>query len=427
MGQIRLLVLFAAMFVASLALAADHRIAGIASDRYASHLASLYTDLHRHPELSGAEIQTSARLAKELRTLGFAVTEGVGGHGVVGVLKNGNGPTVMLRTDMDALPIEERTGAAYASETPGVMHACGHDVHMAVWVGAAHTLVAEHKRWRGTLIMVAQPAEELGTGARVMLDDGLYARFGKPDFALAIHDTERLPAGKVELIPGFAGASVDTVTITIQGKGAHGARPHLGIDPIVIASATVMRLQTIASREIDPVQPVIVTVGSFHAGTKGNIIPESAELELTVRTRDEAVREATLAAIERIAAAESAAAGAPAPTVVIERGPAAPYNDPAVVARLLPALQRTLGEDNAHEAVSRSMGGEDFGEYLKDGVVGSMIYVGAIDPALFAAWEAGTTQRYGIHSPLFAPAPERTIVTGAIALATSALELFNSR
>ena len=298
----------------------------------------LYVDLHQNPELSLHEEKTAAKLAERLRALGFEVTTGVGETGVVGVLKNGKGPTVLVRTDLDALPVEEKTGRALREQgdgdrrpgaTVGVMHACGHDMHMTSWVGTATLLSRSKDRWRGTLVFVGQPAEEKGGGARRMLEDGLFKRFPKPDFALALHGDASMPAGKVGTVPGFALANVDSVDVTILGKGGHGAYPHTTVDPIVIAARIVLDLQTIVSRENNPLDPAVVTVGSIHGGTKHNIIPDEVKLQLTVRTYKDDVRKRLLAAIERIAKAEAAAAGAPkAPEVKVSEGTPATFNDP---------------------------------------------------------------------------------------------------
>ncbi|HXO29435.1 MAG TPA: amidohydrolase, partial [Thermoanaerobaculia bacterium] len=283
-------------------------------------LVAFYVDLHRNPELSMHEEKTAAKLAERLRRLGFEVTTGVGGTGVVGVLRNGAGPTVMLRTELDALPVEEKTGLPYAStvkarndaglEVP-VMHACGHDVHMTVWVGTAARMVQERARWHGTLVLIAQPAEEVVKGAKAMLADGLYSRFPKPDYVVALHDSPKLPAGKLGYTPGYILASSDSVDVTIYGKGGHGAAPQTTVDPVVIAARTVLALQTIVSRENDPQQPVVVTVGSIHGGTKHNIIPDEVKLQLTVRAFNRQVRQHVLDSIGRIARAEAAAANAP--------------------------------------------------------------------------------------------------------------------
>jgi hippurate hydrolase len=282
----------------------------------------LYIDLHRNPELSLQEEKTAATLADRLRRLGFDVTTRVGGHGVVGVLRNGLGPTLMIRTDMDALPVEEKTGLPYASQVRAkdasglevaVMHACGHDVHMAAWIGAATILTQMKASWRGTLMLIGQPAEETFAGAKAMVSDGLFTRFPKPDAVLAIHNHDFTPSGTVGVTPGYLLANTDSVDITIFGRGGHGAYPHTTVDPVVISARVVMALQTIVAREKDPFEPAVVTVGSIHGGTKHNIIPDDVHLQLTVRTFKSDVRERILAAIERIANAESAAALAPNP------------------------------------------------------------------------------------------------------------------
>src|SRR5882762_683045 len=293
---------------------------------YAS-LDALYQDLHRNPELSNHEEKTASKMAGRLRELGFEVTEHVGGHGVVGVLRNGTGQTVLVRTDMDALPIKEQTGLPYAStvtskndagETVPVMHACGHDIHMASWVGAATLLAAAKDRWRGTLVFVGQPAEEVVSGAKAMTKDPSWSRFPKPDFAIAIHDSSLQPAGQVGLLSGHAFANLDSVDITFHGKGGHGAYPHRTVDPVLMAARAVVTLQSIVAREVNPLDPAVVTVGTFHAGTKRNIIPDDAKLELTVRSYKPEVQKQLLAAIARIAKAEAAAAGATRePTVFV--------------------------------------------------------------------------------------------------------------
>ena len=285
-------------------------------------LRPIYEDLHAHPELSFQETATAAKMAEHLKRLGFTVTTGVGKTGVVGIMKNGAGPTVMLRTEMDGLPVEEKTGLPYASKATGTnpaglavptMHACGHDVHMTAWLGAATTLAGDKKSWHGTLMMVAQPAEEIGGGAQAMLDDGLFTRFPKPDFALAVHDNDSLAAGTIGIKAGPMLASADSVDIVVYGKGGHGARPHKTIDPIVIAAKIVLGLQTVVSRENDPFDPAVITVGSIHGGTKHNIIPDEVRMQLTVRAYKQEVRARLLAGIERIAKAECEAGNAPKP------------------------------------------------------------------------------------------------------------------
>jgi hippurate hydrolase len=401
-------------------------------DRIYPDLEALYTDLHRTPELSKQEEKTAAKMSARLKALGFEVTSGIGGHGVVGILRNGKGPTVMLRTDLDGLPVEEKTGLPYASKATAVnaagekvpvMHACGHDVHMTSWVGAATLLARGKDRWRGTLMMVGQPAEEGGAGALAMLKDGLFTRFPKPDFAFAIHDNADAPSGRVLWTSGFALANVDSVDVTIFGKGGHGAYPHKTVDPIVIAARAVVALQTIVGRENDPLDPAVVTVGSFHGGTKHNIIPDEAKLQLTVRSYKDDVRKRLLAAIERIIKSEAAAAGAPKPPEVkVTEGTPATYNDPKLTQRLATALAGTLGKQNVEE-MRPVMGGEDFSEYGRAGVPAALFWVGAVDPKKYEAAKAAGTPLPSLHSPLFAPDREQTLRTGVSTMTLAALEL----
>lgn len=395
-------------------------------------LDALYRDLHQNPELSHQEEKTSAKLAERLRKLGFEVTPKVGGHGVVAVLRNGKGPTVLLRTDMDALPVEEKTGLPYASKVMAqdetgqgvpVMHACGHDVHMTVWVGTATLLARTKDRWRGTLVMVGQPAEERGSGARGMLEDGLYKRFPKPDFAVALHNSASAVAGSIEYVAGYALANVDSVDITLHGKGGHGAYPHTTVDPIVLTARTILSLQTLVSREKSPLEPAVVTVGSIHGGTKHNIIPDSVKLQLTVRSYKPEVRKQLLAGIERVVNAEATAAGAPRkPEVSISEGTPATYNDPELTKRLVGAITRVLGKENLREA-QPVMGGEDFSEYGLAGVPAVMLWLGTVEPKRHAEAKAAGETLPSLHSPLFAPDRERTLRTGVTTLTTSALEL----
>ncbi|WP_420067715.1 amidohydrolase [Stigmatella aurantiaca] len=395
-------------------------------------LDALYQQLHQTPELSTQEAKTAAKMAERLSALGFTVTQKVGGHGVVGVLRNGSGPTVMLRTDLDGLPVEEKTGLPYASkatakdasgQTVPVMHACGHDVHMTAWVGAATLLARSKDQWRGTLVMVGQPAEEQGSGARAMLADGLFKRFPKPDFALAIHDLATGEAGTVEYVPEYALASVDSVDVTLYGKGGHGAYPHLTVDPILLAARTVMAFQTIVSRERDPLEPAVVTVGSIHGGTKHNIIPDEVKLQLTVRSYKPEVRQRILSAIERIAKAESQAAGSPrAPDIAVTEGTPATYNDPVLMKRVQEALVRALGAQNVRLG-KPTMGGEDFSEYGRAGVPSAMVWVGAVEPSKYQEAQKSGVALPSLHSPLFAPDRERTLRTGVTTLTHAALEL----
>lgn len=398
-------------------------------------LDALYRDLHQNPELSLHEEKTAAKLALQLRALGFEVTEHVGGNGVVGLLRNGKGPTVLVRTEMDALPIKEQTGLPYAStvavkneagETVPVMHACGHDIHMTSWVGAATLLAQNKSRWHGTLVFVGQPAEELVRGADMMIRDGLFTRFPKPDFVLAIHDTNVLPAGRIGVTSGPSSAAADAVDITFYGRGGHGAAPQRTIDPIVIAARTVVTLQTIVSREVNPFEPAVITVGTFHAGTKRNIIPDEARLELTVRSYNPEVQKHLLEAIERIAKAEAAAARAPRePAVVVDRQGASEVvvNDPALAARLTSALRRSLGDSNVVQTEPVASG-EDFGVYGRvAGVPSIQLRVGASEPGAFAKAKAEGTFPPGPHNSGFAPDRERTIRGGVAAYTLSVLEL----
>lgn len=412
--------------------------AGLAGlDELYPKLDALYLDLHKNPELSMKEERTAARLAAELKALGYQVTTGVGGTGVVGVLKNGDGPTVLVRTEMDALPIEEKTGLPHAStakvldingKTQPAMHACGHDVHMASWTGAA-ALLARHKQlWRGTIVMIGQPGEEMVRGARAMLADGLFKRFPKPDFAIAVHDSSDEPAGRVIIVPGFGMASVDSVDLTLFGRGGHGAKPHATIDPIVIAARTVLALQTLVSREKDPLEPAVISVGSIHGGTKHNIIPDEVKLQITVRAYSPAVRKQLLAGIARIAKAESAAGNSPRePELKMSEAQDSTYNDPALAQRLEAALARRLGKANVVQG-KPEMVAEDFGEFGKAANIPSMLLrVGAADPKKHAAAVASGTPLPSLHSATFAPDRERTIRTATTVLVLSTLELLGAK
>ena len=392
---------------------------------------ALYLDIHQNPELSLHETHTAAKLADRLRSLGYDVTTGVGGTGIVAILKNGNGPVVMLRTELDALPIEEQTGLPYASkvkwksasgaEIP-VMHACGHDLHMAALVGTAAVMAENRQRWHGTLMLIGQPAEEVIQGAEAMLKDGLFTRFPKPDYAIAVHDTPELPAGQIGFTPGYALTSADSVDVVIYGRGAHGSRPDLAIDPIVIAAQTVLAWQTIVSREIKPGEHAVITVGSFQAGTKNNIIPDEAHLQLTVRTYDPEVRKQVLAAIERMAKAEAAAAGAPRePTVKVFESTPATYNDPELTNRLAKVLAADLGADNVKQ-VPPGFASEDFSRYGEAGVKSVQLGVGAIDPEKFAAAKKSGEILPGLHTARFAPDLKPSLRT---AIETEVISLLN--
>jgi amidohydrolase len=398
-------------------------------------LEPLYQDLHAHPELSFKEQATAAKMAERLKALGFEVTTGVGGTGVVGILKNGTGPTVMLRTELDALPVEEKTGLVFASKATGinpagqtvpVMHACGHDVHMTVWVGVATTLATDKKSWRGTLMMIAQPAEEIGGGAEAMLADGLFTRFPKPDFVLAVHDNDSLAAGRIGIKAGPLLASADSVDFVVYGKGGHGARPHKTIDPIVIAAKIILSLQTIVSRENDPFDPAVITVGSIHGGTKHNIIPDDVRMQLTVRAYKPEVRDRLLAGIERVAKAECEAANTPRPPdVTLSDFSPVTVNDAALATRVTAALKKGLGDARVTEAIP-IMGAEDFSQYAVPGVPILMMWLGAVNPDTLAKAQKDGTILPGLHSSLFAPDPQPTIMTGVDALVIAAREVFGT-
>ena len=397
---------------------------------------SLYLDLHRNPELSFHEEKTAATIAEQLRKLGYDVTTNVGGTGVVGVLKNGSGPTVMLRAELDALPVPEKTGLPYAShvtthddhglEVP-VMHACGHDLHMAIGIGTAALLAQNKERWHGTFIYVGQPAEERIGGAKAMMKDGLFTRFPKPDFALAVHDSGGLPAGKVGYTPGFSASNSDSVDVVIYGVGGHGSAPQTTVDPIVIAARTIVSWQTIVAREIDPQEPAVITVGSIHGGTKHNIIPDEVHMELTVRSYQEEVRKHLLAAIERIAVAEAQAAGAPRkPSVVVSDGVGSVYNDPPLTNRLAERLKQVLGDKNV-ELERPIMASDDFAEYRSAGVPSAMIELGAVNPAKFEEARRSGEAIPGPHSPYFAPDREPSLKTGMEVEMAMILELLASK
>jgi hippurate hydrolase len=385
---------------------------------------TLYVDLHQNPELSAHETQTAAKLAARLRNAGYDVTEHVGGTGVVALLKNGSGPIIMLRTELDALPVEEKTGLPYASKVHTkddsgrdvpVMHACGHDLHMAALLGTADVMARSKDTWRGTLMLIGQPAEETIGGAEGMIRDGLFTRFPKPDVAVALHVGNTLPAGMVALTPGIYNTNSDSVRITIYGKGGHGASPQTTVDPIVIAARTILSLQTIVSREVKPGEMAVVTVGYIQAGTKNNIIPDHAEMGLTVRTFKQDVRKQVLAAITRIAKAEAAAAGAPRePLVERYEGTDLVYNNPALAERLRAPLQEALGKENVvtGEPITPS---EDFSFFIEQGVPGFYFSLGGADYEKFAKAKTEGTTLPSNHSPLFAPDVDPALHTGITA------------
>jgi hippurate hydrolase len=409
-------------------------------------LLTIYKDIHSHPELSTQEQHTSALMAKELRAAGCEVTENFGKYdnpklacyGVIGIMRNGDGPKVLVRTDMDALPVEEQTGLPYASKVVAknnegrdvpVMHACGHDAHMSMFIGVARALAKLKDQWHGTIMFVAQPAEEAGSGARALLNGGLYQKFGKPDFALGFHDKADMQTGHVGVTEGYTYANVDSVDVTVRGVGGHGAYPYTTKDPIVLAAEMINAWQTIASRENNPLNPIVITVGSIHGGTKHNIIPDEVKMQLTVRTYKPDVRERVLAAIDRIAKGIASAGGVPperAPLVSVLKGELTPatYNNPELTKRLVAVWKNSLGQENV-EIVDPTMGGEDFSEYsLPDHSIPAVdFHVGAVAIGKIAESKKSGVPLPSLHSSKFAPVPEPTIRTGIVAMTAAVLEL----
>src|SRR6266513_6322427 len=409
-------------------------------------LLAIYKDIHTHPELSTQEQRTSALLAKELKAIGCDVTEKVGKYdkpeqkcfGVVGLLKNGDGPVVLVRTDLDALPVQEETGLPYASKVTTkkekgdevhVMHACGHDAHVSMLIGVARSLAKLKDQWRGTIVFVGQPAEELGTGARAMLRDGLYTRWPKPNYALGFHDKADLEIGHIGVTEGYTSANVDSVDVTVHGIGGHGAYVYRTKDPIVLAAEMINQWQTIASRENNPLDPIVVTVGSIHGGTKHNIIPDEVKMQLTVRTYKSDVRDRVLKAIDEIAKGIAIAGGVPADrapvvTVLKDQFTPATYNNPDLTKRLVGVWKNALGADNV-EIVDPTMGGEDFAEYsLPDHSIPAVdFHIGAVDPAKIAQFKREGKELPSLHSSKFAPVPEPTIRVGIIGMTSAVLEL----
>src|SRR6266436_1751474 len=436
MKKLTFLAVLCGIFVATPAMAQQSIDAMI--DREIAQLVSTYKMLHAAPELSHHEEKTSTFFAAQLRALGFTVTERVGkyeradlvGYGVVAVLKNGAGPTVWVRTDLDGLPVEEKTGLPYAStvkakndagQDVSVMHACGHDIHITNMIGTAKMLAVMKDQWHGTLVILGQPAEETVTGARAVLADGLYARFPKPDFLLALHDSADVEAGKVTFAPGYAMASSTSVYLVIRGLGGHGSKPEATKDPVVIAAQTILALQTIISRENSPLDPAVVTIGSIHGGTKRNIIPDEVVLQLTIRTYKEEVRQHILTSIERIAKGIAAAAGVPddrSPILKVIESEGAPslYNDPQLTERITNAIGRAIGADNVIKS-SPLMASEDFGRLSLDHQIPSvMFWLGAIEQSRVVASRKSGKPLPSLHSSLFEPLPEPTLRTGIKAM-----------
>ncbi len=403
------------------------------------YLSNLYQHYHSHPELSFQEEKTSKTMAEELRTIGFEVTENIGGFGVVGVYKNGEGPTILVRADMDALPIKEETGLPFASSvettkedgsTIPVMHACGHDIHMTVWAGTARLLINNTDQWRGTLVFLGQPAEERAGGAKAMLADGLYERFPVPDYALAIHVSSSLKAGTVGYTPKYAMANVDMVDITVFGKGGHGAYPHTTKDPVVLAARIINALQTIVSREISPLEPAVVSVGSIHGGTKGNVIPNEVMLELTLRSYSDEVRNALIEKIERICKGVAFSAGLseelfPKVFVRDEHAPSL-FNDEQLADKLGKVFIRCLGKENV-EVLPPTMVGEDFGQFgrTNEKVPIFLFWLGSVHEDRFEAAQNGELELPSLHSSTYYPDYENTIKTGVLCMGSAVMELLH--
>ena len=405
------------------------------------NLLELYKELHANPELSYQEFETSKKLASVLESIGYQVTRNVGGNGVVALLENGDGNTVMFRADMDGLPVEEKTGASYASknrvknldgEEVFTMHACGHDVHMTVLIGVAEYLYKIKDTWQGTLLLVLEPAEEVSGGARNMIKDGLFTKFPRPDFNLAFHVSASLQAGKVGYLPGWAMANVDSVDITVKGLGGHGAYPHTTKDPIVIAANIVTQLQTIVSRQIAPTDPAVVTVGSIHGGTKHNVIPNEVKLQLTLRSYTDEVRNQTLSSIERIVRGSAISAGLteeyfPVIEIKDEYTPAV-FNNPSLVEKVQRSFVNTLGDDKVIE-VSPVMGGEDFGMFgrVEPIIPTALFWLGAVNNEVYEKAKRDNITLPSLHSDLFLPDADPAINTGVEAMSNAIVDLFANK
>ena len=398
----------------------------------------LYKDLHSNPELSYKEEKTSKKLALLLRELGYEVTEGIGGYGVVAHLKNGIGKTILIRADMDALPVEEKTGASYASKVKSInqvgqevftMHACGHDIHMTVLMGTANYMVKNKEKWQGDLILVLQPAEEVSGGARNMIKDGLFKKWPRPDYNLALHVSADIQAGKIGYLPGWAMANVDSVDIIIKGIGGHGAYPHKTKDPIVLTAQIINSLQTIISREIGPIEPAVLTVGSIHGGTKHNIIPNEVRLQLTLRSYTDEVRSKTISSIKRLTRGLAISAGIPPdlyPEVILkdEYTPAV-FNNPDLVQKLESSFKKSIGSENIFKT-SPVMGGEDFGMFGRDEPIipTALFWLGAVNKEVYDKSKKDNIALPSLHSDLFLPDPEPAIETGITAMSQAAIDLF---
>ena len=432
---------FATLTYPAIAHADPATIASAVEEDYDALLGKLFLHFHQNPELSFLETQTAKRMAAELKAAGAEVTTGVGGTGVVALIRNGTGPTILIRADMDGLPVEEKSGLAYASKITQtgqdgkvypVMHACGHDTHITALVGTARRLVALKNQWQGTAVLVVQPAEERVGGAKAMLADGLYTRFPKPDYAIGFHVAAELPTGTIAASEGIQYSSADSVDIMVPGIGAHGAAPDKGRDPVYIASQIVTALQSIDAREVNPLAPVVITVGSFHAGSKHNIISDRADLQVTVRANDETTRAQLLRTIERVAVNIGRAHGLPEdklPKVTVSEGTPTTINDAALARRLNAALARDLGPGAVVPFVQTTMGAEDFTYFVdpKLGVPGYFFAVGGTPPEAFAAEKAGGPPVPSHHSPLFKIDPRPAITMGTRATVAAVMELLGRK
>ncbi|MFK3873955.1 M20 metallopeptidase family protein [Pseudoalteromonas rhizosphaerae] len=409
-------------------------------DKTMPAIEKFYLDLHQSPELSYHEQETGKKLATKLRALGYEVTDNVGGFGVVGLYKNGDGPTIMIRTDTDGLPIIEQTGKSYASTVTvindeganvGVMHGCGHDIHMSSFIGTAQQLMLHKDAWQGTLMMVAQPAEEVGGGAKAMLKEGLFSKYPTPDHVIALHVSASVPAGQVSMKNEYTMASVDSVDITVKGKGGHGAYPHMTIDPVVIASRIVLALQTITSRELSPLEPSVITVGSIHGGAKHNVISNEVKLQLTLRSYNPKIREQQIAAIKRITKGIASSAGLDEsliPVVYVHEDESIPstYNDPAQTNIVRSAISSAIGQSNVLETEA-VMAGEDFGLYGRTdkNIPITLFWLGGVEQAQYQAAQTSGATLPSLHSSKFAPDYKVAIPTGITAMSNAAVALFN--
>ena len=404
------------------------------------YLKSLYLDIHKNPEISLMEKETSEKLANELEKIGFEVTRNFGGYGVVGIFKNGNGPTILYRTDMDALPMKEKTGLSYASQIitknfdgndVGTMHSCGHDMHMTVWTGTARALIERKNEWKGTIIMIGQPAEEIGAGAAMMLNEGLFEKYPIPDYGIALHSSPIIPSGKVGFGKGYTMANTESVDIKVFGQGAHGASPHMSIDPIVTASIIVMELQTIVSRNINPLDDAVITVGSFQGGTKHNIIPDEVKLQLTIRTYKEKVRKLIHKRIKEICNGVASSMGLDKsqwPEVIIpEKYTPANFNDSKLVDLMMNSSKEIIGVNNVIVS-DPQMVGEDFSRFgnTKEKIPTVLYWLGTVPDDRMKKYEAGNYALPGLHSPFYYPEIEQSIITGIKVNTQAMIKIFNN-